>query len=903
MSNDSVVADHPERLGDLAPAFVRRRIGFGVDRNGQVVLVRPDSVVVDGGEDDDESFGPAIAAIARVDEKQAAALREQGRPTSGLLTVTFRNEPVSIHGEERFSVAPVQDVVNRLRQAGALAEPNHVIMGSQGVRGVPVGSEAHFAGGMLFTAEIVDSRIGKVLKTTSDPAPPPAWLPKAFSIRGRAAPRILVLDTGLRTDSGAGTKAEHRELKCVKLHSPWLEKTPGQIDDEDEHDDDGSGTLDFEAGHGTFIAGIIQQICPNAEVHIGGVLSSFGDGDVANVIAAFELAVKREGEFDIVVMSLGGFMTDDEADHFGNGIRRLLGAGLCVAAAGNQSTSRPYFPAALPAVVGVGGLGQADRAWFTNFGGWVDACAPAIDVVSTFFLPDSNAQLDEPPFTGWARWSGTSFAAPKVAAAVAQEMYISRVRRRHVLEAAVGLPALPGGRPRHRLQPLTMTDLVDFDGPLGALEPELARRRIAVASDADGRLCLVRPDSVVLELDEADDAGLADARRLVDEQRFEVLGDSIGGTPPPSGMVALRVGRHERAATRPQRWGVDGLRDLMRRASNGGGYRVRPNQVYLTDGVGTRFGRVGSPGSAGTPGFTTPDAVASTVRPAAPPAHLPQPLALAGHTPPNVLVLDTGLRTFDARAEHPWLRDHCVVHQPWRDRANVGRWDDEDEPDDDGRGQLDQQAGHGTFISGIIRQLCPDAIVHHRGVLTSYGDGDDASVITAIQRAIHAIEPGIDLVVMAFGTYGTGDEPPPLASAVRRLLTRSLVVASAGNDATARPYYPAALPGVIGVGALDEGGRAAFSNFGPWVDACAPAVDAVSTFFTHVDDHCPCCGSLRQAYRGWARWSGTSFASPKVAGAIAQEMYLRGGSAAEAWSRLSGPARHRLPDLGVVVNV
>lgn len=424
VSNDSVVIDHPERLGVLAATFVRRRIGFGVDGNGQLVLVRPDSVVVDAGETA-ASFRTAVAAIAKVDQEQATALRRRGRPRGGIVAVTFRNEPTGIHNEERFSVTPVQRVLDQLRAAGAVAEPNHIVMGSQGIRGVPVGAEAHFAGEMIFTAEIIDSHIGKVLKTTSDPAPEPAWLPQPLALTGHTAPKLLVLDTGLRTGGGGGTAVEHPYLTCARLHSPWLQTGPDTIDDEDEYDDDGSGTLDFEAGHGTFITGIIQQICPDAEVHIAGVLSSFGDGDVANVIAAFELAVEQQGDFDIVVMSLGGFMSDNDGTLFGDGIRRLLGAGLCVAAAGNLSTSRPYFPAALPDVVGVGGLGQNERAWFTNFGGWVDACAPAIDVVSTFFMPAGPTGLTEAPFTGWARWSGTSFAAPKVAAVVAQEMYLN----------------------------------------------------------------------------------------------------------------------------------------------------------------------------------------------------------------------------------------------------------------------------------------------------------------------------------------------------------------------------------------------------------------------------------------------------------------------------------------------
>ena len=441
-------------------------------------------------------------------------------------------------------------------------------------------------------------------------------------------------------------------------------------------------------------------------------------------------------------------------------------------------------------------------------------------------------------------------------------------------------------------------DLVDYDGPLGAFGAELSRRRIAVAADSAGRVALVRPDSVVLEFGDGYDR----VESLVHDHALDVLGGELPGEPPASGTVAIRRGPNARRRDHPRRWTTKDLQewvqdmDLDRLVP-------RPNQVYLADGVARHFRLLDETGS-GTPGLSNPASIASTVRPAARPAHLPQPLAIPQRRAPNVLVLDTGLRTMDAhtKVEHPWLRGHCVLHTPWRDLRTTGRWDDEDEPDDDGRGRLDEQAGHGTFITGIIRQLCPDAVIHHRGVLTSYGDGDDASVIAAIERALLAAHD-YDVAVAAFGTYGVGDERPPLAGAVRRLLPDSLVVASAGNDATSRPYYPAALPGVIGVGALDQGSRARFSNFGSWVDACAPGVDVVSTFFDDFDERCACCGSVTQQYRGWARWSGTSFAAPKVAGAVAQEMYLRGGTAHGAWARLSGHTRHRHPDLGVVFNV
>ena len=80
-----------------------------------------------------------------------------------------------------------------------------------------------------------------------------------------------------------------------------------------------------------------------------------------------------------------------------------------------------------------------------------------------------------------------------------------------------------------------------------------------------------------------------------------------------------------------------------------------------------------------------------------------------------------------------------------------------------------------------------------------------------------------------------------------------------------------------------------------------PAVDVVSTFFDGVDETLPDGRSKR--FEGWARWSGTSFAAPKVAAVIAQEMYLHGGTAKDAWKRLTSHKHYRYPDLGIVFNV
>ena len=96
-----------------------------------------------------------------------------------------------------------------------------------------------------------------------------------------------------------------------------------------------------------------------------------------------------------------------------------------VAPAGNESASRPFWPAAHPDVTGVAAtnrMGNA-RAWFSNWGGWADCCARGQDVRSTFIFwlgpVEGEPPSDIETFLGWARWDGTSFAAPKVTAAIA----------------------------------------------------------------------------------------------------------------------------------------------------------------------------------------------------------------------------------------------------------------------------------------------------------------------------------------------------------------------------------------------------------------------------------------------------------------------------------------------------
>jgi len=109
------------------------------------------------------------------------------------------------------------------------------------------------------------------------------------------------------------------------------------------------------------------------------------------------------------------------------------------------------------------------------------------------------------------------------------------------------------------------------------------------------------------------------------------------------------------------------------------------------------------------------------------------------------------------------------------------------------------------------------------------------------------------LVNLSLGTY-TYDAA--LHASVRALDMADIpIIASAGNDNTSKPFYPAAFPEVFGVCSSTRHThvKAVYSNFGSWVSLCAPGLQYVTRPIQPVDIA-----------------SGTSFASPMVAGALGQ---------------------------------
>lgn len=226
--------------------------------------------------------------------------------------------------------------------------------------------------------------------------------------------------------------------------------------------------------------------------------------------------------------------------------------------------------------------------------------------------------------------------------------------------------------------------------------------------------------------------------------------------------------------------------------------------------------------------------------------------------------------------------------------------DDAEIPDEDGDGDRDPAAGHGTHIAGIIARGAPDARIVVRRVLTTpVGLVSELDTVHALQNAG---DGGAHLVNCSFGGTTLFDAPPLATErALAQLPPEVVVVAAAGNDGTERPHWPAASKRVIAVGAVgqDEAGawrQVDFSSWGWWVDCCAPGVRIPSTFL------CWDGGDDEPVFDGFATWSGTSFAAPAVTAAIASHAMANAiEPSLAAWRLVQDPALDRIGTVGTLV--
>ncbi len=161
---------------------------------------------------------------------------------------------------------------------------------------------------------------------------------------------------------------------------------------------------------------------------------------------------------------------------------------------------------------------------------------------------------------------------------------------------------------------------------------------------------------------------------------------------------------------------------------------------------------------------------------------------------------------------------------------------------------------HGAHVQSIISRRCSTCMVRQ---VNLHGDIGIPSILQALQHVQEVSRTFDDattvLVNISLGTY-TYDRV--LHAMIRALeAQKRLVIASAGNDNTTRPFYPAAFEEVLGICSSTRyrKTKTPYSNFGAWVSLCAPGLQYVTRPWQP--------GALAQ---------GTSFSSPMVTGVLGQ---------------------------------
>jgi hypothetical protein len=313
--------------------------------------------------------------------------------------------------------------------------------------------------------------------------------------------------------------------------------------------------------------------------------------------------------------------------------------------------------------------------------------------------------------------------------------------------------------------------------------------------------------------------------------------------------------------------------------------------------------------------------------------------------PPVVVMPDTGI------GDHPWFPDEAdvgfnavpslgvkIVGDPVADRGTgvTSRL----------TGEFDRLAGHGTFIAGLVRQTAPSVRLQSHAIMTSDGLAAEDDVLELLQdllddqtKALANNDAAsiIDVLTLSFGCYhedlaDEDSDPSGLTATNFATILRDLgkvgilVVAGAGNDATTRPFLPAAFAGdtYSGIGALplvsvgslnpNQSKVSLFSNSGSWVttyrhgaaivstlprrqNASSQASADVAGIDTLPDDErkgviagktpAPqdrATIDLDDYTSGFGVWSGTSFAAPVLAGQLAHAIAVLGSDTTDLTS-------------------
>ncbi|MFK7962080.1 MAG: S8 family serine peptidase [Phycisphaerales bacterium] len=227
--------------------------------------------------------------------------------------------------------------------------------------------------------------------------------------RSTGAVTVAVLDTGIDPNHPVFGSAVLPGFDFVDGDTDATETANGI-------DDDGDGVIDEMYGHGTYVAGLIRFVAPNARILPIRVLDDEGNGTGWPIIQGLFAAI--DSGVEVINVSIRSTY-DAQAVEDAVDEARSLGIAV-VAAAGNFGIDRREFPAAKSSALGVIAVDDADvKADFSSFNDKMFICAPG-DTAFAGGTPDlDRAIVSALPGGDFGAWEGTSFATPMVAGAAA----------------------------------------------------------------------------------------------------------------------------------------------------------------------------------------------------------------------------------------------------------------------------------------------------------------------------------------------------------------------------------------------------------------------------------------------------------------------------------------------------
>jgi len=377
-------------------AVIRRALGPGVE-------TAPERGSTPPRDDADAAylFRPGHALVREGDLERVEGFFDQrrdefdgwydraGAPTNGLLLITLPQRR-----DRRDAVLATLEEMDAELGAGVLS-PDHVLY---------VTAKGYYC-------------------PATEPQTPPGRIGVPFprpvaSHRAGAGISVSVVDTGLWDQAVTSKK------------TPWMQ---GVVADQADLEIIDPQDIHPYGGHGTFVAGVLKCVAPAARVEVEGALTHGGAAYESEIVAQLDQALREEDHPQLISISAGS--------HTRNGFAMLsfemlastygLDDGeqtLIVAAAGNDGSKEPFWPAAFPWVAAVGSVEPDGKvSSYSNYGPWVDVYARGRDLVNAF--PKGKYTCYEPPnvgqvrmFDGLAQWSGTSFATPIVTGLIAARM-------------------------------------------------------------------------------------------------------------------------------------------------------------------------------------------------------------------------------------------------------------------------------------------------------------------------------------------------------------------------------------------------------------------------------------------------------------------------------------------------